>query len=203
MSLPVLEPHSERIYYIAIGMIPGIGYSNAKQLISYCGGPENVFKTSKQKLLKIPGLGPNTVMSILNSNKQSIIHKAQIEWEQCIANNIQVITYNDNAYPKRLLHCKDAPYLIYVKGEADLNNQRMISIVGTRKITQYGKSIVKQIVNQLEGYGISVVSGLAYGVDGHTHRNCLEVNIPTIGVLAHGLDIIYPFNSSKNGTKNA
>jgi len=182
----------EKIYAIALGLIPGIGSINARQLISYCGGAKAVFQKKVTHLEKVPGIGAY-VINVLKSNAiVSYLKDAEAEYNFCKKHQIQVLCYYDTEFPKRLHHCKDAPYLIYKKGNADLNAAKIVSIVGTRKATIYGQTITDGIVESLAPYGVVVVSGLAYGIDGIAHKKALEVQLPTVGVLAHGLDQIYP-----------
>ena len=182
----------EKIHYIALGQIQGIGTANAKQLISYCGGVEAIFKSKKQHLLKIPGVGPYIVNAILTVNQAEIIARAEKEIQFCEQKDVDIVSFNDSRYPTRLHQCKDAPYLLYVLGDADLNPKRIISLVGTRKATNYGHQMVKSIIEELASKQVSIVSGLAYGIDSFAHKYALEEKLPTIGVLAHGLDTIYP-----------
>lgn len=105
---------------------------------------------------------------------------------------VEALFYTDDNYPKRLKHCFDAPVLLCYKGTADLNHSRIISVVGTRKATEYGKELCKQLAVTLGDYDVVIVSGLAYGIDIAAHKESLYQNIPTIGILAHGLDRVYP-----------
>lgn len=187
-----MNHQEEKIYSIALGLIPGVGNILAKQLISYCGGAENVFKQKKSHLLKVPGIGEPIVKALKGDDISTILNKAEEEFKFCEKNNNQIICYHEANFPKRLHHCKDAPYLIYQKGTADVNTSKIVNIVGTRKATPYGKAITEKIVADLAAYDVTIVSGLAYGIDAEAHRKALEYNLPTIGVLAHGLDQIYP-----------
>ena len=98
----------------------------------------------------------------------------------------------DTEYAQRLLNCYDSPVLLYYQGEADLNASRIIAIVGTRKNSDYGKRLTENIVEELATQNVLIISGLAFGVDALAHKNALKHDIPTVGVLAHGLDKIYP-----------
>lgn len=103
-----------------------------------------------------------------------------------------MLFYTDELYPKRLKSCEDAPILIYSKGNADFNVPKVISIVGTRNATEYGKQLCYQLIEELQQYNVLVISGLALGIDVAAHRECLKFNIPTVGVLGHGFDTMYP-----------
>ena len=177
------------IYKIAVTKIPSIGAVLAKQLISYCGGPEEVFKAKTRNLLKIPGIGPQLASMISRQNPEEL---ADGEVEFLEKHKIQALYYLDKGYPHRLKHFPDCPVLLYYKGNTDLNHRRIVSIVGTRKPTPRGKALCKEIVEGLKAYDVIVVSGLAYGIDISTHHHCLMNDLPTVGVLGHGLKRIYP-----------
>jgi len=178
------------LYQIAVNLISGIGPVHTKNLVSYCGGAEEVFKMPKSKLLKIPGMGKKTVSLIVAND--AILKRAEEEISFIEKNNIKALFYTDKAYPQRLKQCDDGPAMVYLKGNADLNAQRMIAIVGTRRVTDYGKQICSKLVKGLTKYNTTIVSGLAYGVDYNAHKHSVDNNITNIGVLGHGLDRIYP-----------
>lgn len=177
------------IYYIAINTLEGIGAVQAKQLIAYCGSAEAVFKQKKSQLLKIPGIGPKTAESII---KGTCFKQAEDEITFVEKNNIEAIPYTANNYPKRLTHCSDNPVLLYKKGNANLNYQKTISIVGTRKATKYGKDFIIQLCEELKNQHIQIISGLALGIDGQAHKSALDNGLNTVAVLGHALNTIYP-----------
>jgi DNA processing protein len=176
-------------YKIGINLIPGISDLNGKKLIAYCGGAEAVFKEKKSNLLKIPGMGEATVSKILNSG---VLQRAEQELKFLDKNKIKTYYFLDDNYPERLKHCIDGPILLYYKGNANLNESRVISVVGTRKASNYGRMLCKSIIEGLKDLGILVVSGLAYGIDTYAHKEALSNRLNTVAVLAHGLDRIYP-----------
>jgi DNA processing protein len=184
-----LREMTDNFYYIALSMINGIGTVTAKTLISYCGGVADVFAKSKPQLEKIAGIGPKTAESIANHN---VFEKAEKEMEFIEKYGINIIPYTHQNYPKRLHHCTDAPLLLYQKGETDLNKKKVISIVGTRKATHYGKSFVQQLLEELKGTEILIVSGMALGIDGQAHKSAVDNQLNTVGVLGHSLNMIYP-----------
>jgi DNA processing protein len=177
------------IYDIAVGLIPGIGNALTRQLVSYCGSSENIFKQPKGKLKKIPGIGEVLAETIIHQN---ILKEAENELKLAEKTNTQILFYTDKNYPERLKHINDAPTLLYYKGNADLNSKKVIGIVGTRQATDYGKEIVQKILHELISYNVLVISGLAYGIDIMAHKAALANNQPTVGVMASGIDIIYP-----------
>lgn len=178
-------------YQIALSLIPKIGHITAKKLIAYVGNIEGIFTESKKNLTKIPGIGHILAESIINSN---VLPKAEEEIEFIIKNNISVFFYTDKNYPERLKHCDDAPLLIYTKGNSNMNNRKVLSIVGTRKATPEGIAFCNKFIKDLaqRGHDPVIVSGLAYGIDAAAHKAALENNLKTFAVLGHGFDIIYP-----------
>lgn len=175
---------------IALTFIPGVGSVTARNLISYFGTAENVFSAkNRQKLMSVPGVGPKTAECIL---KKDFFKEAEKELGFVERYKIETLFFTSEKYPKRLRNCYDAPLMLYFKGKADLNASRIVSIVGTRNATDYGKSITQELVEGLKQHDVLVVSGLAYGIDGIAHKACLKHHIPTVGVVGHGLDRIYP-----------
>jgi len=178
-------------YKIALSMLPGIGGVLARNLLAYTGTLEEVFKAQVHTLKKIPGIGDANAQRI---KKSDALVKAEKEIEFMEKNSIKASFYTDVDFPRRLKNCVDAPVIIYTKGEMNLDEQRVISIVGTRNATEYGKQVIDELVKSFSerGYKILIVSGLAYGIDIHAHRAALKYELPTVGVVAHGLDLLYP-----------
>ena len=177
------------LYEIGLTLLPGIGVASARKLIAYFGSAENVFRADKSALMQIQGMKEDIANQLLN---RSILKDAATEIKFINRYKIQTCFYRDSNYPFRLKACEDAPIIIYYKGVTDLNASRIVSIVGTRKASAYGKSVCRQLIQELIDYEVVVVSGLAYGIDISAHKAALEFGIPTVGVLAHGLDTIYP-----------
>ena len=180
---------SELLYKIAITKIPKVGAVVARNLISYCGGVKAVFEAKKKDLVAIPGIGPQIAQSIVN---QKVLREAEEELKFIEKHNIKLLFYLDRDYPTRLKHYNDSPILLFYKGNTQLNHNRIVSIVGTRKPSIHGITLCEDLVEGLKPYGVVVVSGLAYGIDVTAHRKCLKLGIETIGVVAHGLSMIYP-----------
>lgn len=185
---------------IAISLIPGIGAVTARNLIAYVGSVEGVFQEKEKNLLKIPGIGEVNAQRIV---RQNVLERAKREVDFILKNRIKTFFYLDENYPTRLKNCSDAPIILYFKGNANLNGQRIISVVGTRNATNYGKELCDELIRTFSerSYPVLVVSGLAYGIDIHAHKACLKYNIPTVGVFAHGLDNIYPALHAPIATK--
>ncbi len=177
------------LYKIAITKIPLVGAVTAKNLISYCGGVRAVFEARKKELLKVPGVGEQTAHHILT---QDVLNQAEKEIDFIENNGIKPLFYLDKGYPNRLKSYRDCPVLLFHKGNADLNKDRIIGIVGTRKPSPQGISNCEEFIEGLTKYNPIILSGLAFGIDITAHRKSLEVGLETIGVLGHGLGRIYP-----------
>ena len=176
-------------YRIALTLVPGIGSVVAKNLVSYCGSVETVFRRKKYQLEKIPGIGTERAEAILNQN---VFARAEEEVLFIRKHKIKTFFYLDTDYPARLKNCDDSPVLLFLKGDVDLNAPRIIALVGTRNATGYGKQVTEMLTEGFSKYHATVVSGLAYGIDIIAHKEALKNKLPTVGVLAHGLDRIYP-----------
>jgi len=169
---------SEEIYYtIALTRMTGFNQATALQLYKELGGGKAVYEQR-------PNLG----------NWDEALHRAAAEMEFIEKNGIQALTIQDDNYPQRLKECPDAPIILFYKGTADLNKRRIINIVGTRHCTTYGQDMVRRLISDLRKLcpDVLIVSGLAYGIDICAHQHALKEGFETVGVLAHGLDQIYP-----------
>lgn len=178
-----------RLSLLALHFITGIGDYTIRQLVSYCGSAEKVFKTPKGKLLNIPGIGQVTADSI---SKGQPFKQAEKECLKAEKEDVQLIFYTDKNYPSRLKQINDAPSLLYCKGDIDFENPKTVGIVGTRKATDYGKQCIEELLTGLVPHHVLVISGLAYGIDIQAHKQSLKNNLPTIAVLGSGIDVIYP-----------
>lgn len=182
------------LYEVALSLVEGVGAVTARNLLSYCGSAEAVFNTSESKLLKIPQIGSHLAKAIFQKNTL-----AEAEKEIALAQKyqIKILSFTNPDYPKRLKRLADAPIILYYRGEADINANKSIAIVGTRQASEYGKNVTEELVKQLQKHQLLIVSGLAYGIDIMAHRACLRHQISTIGVMASGLDVIYPATHKK------
>ena len=178
-----------RLAQLALHFIPRIGNQTVKQLISYAGSAHNVFELPKGKLLKIPGIGTATVNSILNHRP---FERAEQELKKAETSGTQLLLYTDKAFPQKLKHINNAPSLLYYSGNTDLNASKIVAIVGTRNATNYGRDFTERLVEDLVAHDALIVSGLAYGIDIQAHKTALKCGLATVGVMASGLDIIYP-----------
>lgn len=181
---------------LALWAIPGIGSMNAKRLISYAGSIEQLFKMKTSELQRIAGIGEHLAEAITKENYYAKADEA-IEFAQKF--NIEILTKQSANYPEKLKICDDSPMILFMKGQPVTNNRKHIAIVGTRNATPRGQSFCKEIIEQMKNRypDICIVSGLAYGIDIAAHRASLDLDVATIGVLAHGLDTIYPASHKK------
>ncbi|HWR32603.1 MAG TPA: DNA-processing protein DprA [Chitinophagaceae bacterium] len=180
------------LYQMALTLIPNIGPVQAKILLQHCNA-EEIFHAKKAYLEKIEGIGPIRAASITAFKDFS---KAEEEIKFIEKYKIRTLFLTDNDYPQRLLNCYDSPTLLYYKGEADLNSSKIIAIIGTRSHTDYAKQVTEKLVKELAEQNVTIISGLAFGVDAIAHKAAMKNNLPTVGVLAHGLDQIYPYEHS-------
>ncbi len=176
---------------IALGLIPGIGDINARKLVSYFGSVEAVFQESYNNLIRIKGIGSGLAKYI---SDRSYLEVAEREAEYVTRNNIRTFFYLDNDYPFRLRQCDDSPVVFFFKGTCDLDAAKTLGVVGTRSATIRGKELCDKIIGGLAaGHPeLIIISGLAYGIDVAAHKAALSNNLPTIGVLGHGLKTMYP-----------
>ena len=176
-------------YTLALQRVPNLGDSSAKKLLQFVGSAEGVFKEKRANLLKIDGIG---ALKLKDLRASRILIDAERELEYIDANAISYSFFKDDSYPERLKHCLDGPLLIFYKGNVDLENRRVISVVGTRNITTYGRDFCIKLIEELSPTNPIIVSGFAYGVDITAHKAAIDNGLQTIGCLAHGLNQIYP-----------
>ncbi|MFC2176224.1 DNA-processing protein DprA [Bacteroidota bacterium] len=176
-------------YLIALNKVPGVGDVVAKKLVAYCGSVQAIFSQNKSMLQKIPGIGKVLAESVYSG---AALDAAEKEIANTQKLGIRVLNYLEPDYPHRLKNCVDAPIILYTKGNGDLNPQRSVCIVGTRNATVHGKALTEKIVEELTDANVTVISGLAYGIDIAAHKAALKFGLPTIAGLAHGLDRVYP-----------
>ena len=185
-------------HLLALQSVEGVGDIMAKKLITHCGSAEAIFKSKTSQIAAIDGVG-----SILLNNlkSKSIFEKAEQELYFIQSNDIKPLYFQDENYPDRLKHCIDGPVLLFTSGNIDLKNKKIISIVGTRQITSYGMEFCRKLIEDLAPLDPIIVSGFAYGVDIFAHQLAMENNLQTIGVVAHGLNQIYPKTHKKYVSK--
>lgn len=183
--------NKEILSLIALQHIPGIGSITAKRLIESIGSATQIFELRTELPSLIPNVQPSLVKAL---DCPSAHRRAEQELSFIDKHHITCLGYNDEAYPSRLRECDDAPILLFYRGNTNLNPHRIVSIVGTRKCTDYGRDLCERFVRDLAAQlpDVLIISGLAYGIDVCAHRAAIKYGLPTVGVLAHGLDRIYP-----------
>ncbi len=181
--------HSDLLYRVALSYIPNIGDVHTKALVNIYGEASSIFKAKKKDLEQIEGIGSIRASAITSFDNFSAAEK---EISFIDKYKILPLFITDDHYPKRLLNCFDSPIMLYYRGNADLNSSKIIGIVGTRTNDDYGKSICEKMIAGLAAQDVLIVSGLAFGIDSIAHKSALKNNLKTVGVLAHGLDRIYP-----------
>ncbi len=178
------------IYQLALTFVPGIGSKTGRALLEHFGSPSSIFKAPLKDIKHVIGISEINVKAFKDAE---IMQKAEEEVKFVTKHNIATLFCNQESYPQRLNNCADAPLLLYYKGTANLNMDKIVAIVGTRKNTDYGLKLCEDLIQGLQSQeNILVVSGLASGIDSIAHRKSLASAVPTVGVLAHGLDRIYP-----------
>jgi len=177
------------IALLTLQNVPNLGDGSIKKLIQIIGSAEGVLKEKKSNLLKIEGIGAAKIASIHNSLH---VHAAEKEILFADKNNIQITPYTDSLYPSRLTQCLDGPIVLFSSGNIQIQNQPIISIVGTRKITRYGTQFCEELIESLIPFNPIIISGFAYGVDITAHKAAIKNNLQTIACLGHGLNQIYP-----------
>lgn len=185
---------TELIYTLALLRTPSLGDISIKKLLGKIGSAEAVFKEKKSNLSKIDGIG---LLRLKNLNPKIQLEEAEEELRFIEDRNIECYYFQDKNYPEKLKHCIDGPILLFGRGNIDLGNKKIISIVGTRKITIYGKVFCRELIEELSPLNPVIVSGLAYGVDICAHKTAIKNGLQTIACLAHGLNQIYPRDHSK------
>jgi DNA processing protein len=179
----------ELLYTLALQRAKGIGDVNAKKLIKHCGSAKNVFRETRNSLLKIEGIGLYLAREISNSKN---LVSAEKEIKKIEEHHIKIHYYFDKEYPENLRNCTDAPVLLFQDGDFNVDNSKIISIVGTRNMTSYGKDFCEGFIEELSVYNPVIVSGFAYGVDICAHKAAIKNNLQTVGVFAHGFGHLYP-----------
>ncbi len=181
---------NELIYRIGLTLIPGVGDVLGKKLVTICGSAGAVFREPRRHLKKMTRVGELLAQAVGNKD---ILLQAEKEIAFIDRYHISPLYFLDPGYPQRLRHCFDGPVMLFYKGNCDLNATRVLGIVGTRNATDYGKTVTRDLVSGLVSQQVLIVSGLAYGIDSHAHRYALDFGLNTVGVLGHGLDMVYPW----------
>ncbi|GER58709.1 DNA processing protein DprA [Patiriisocius marinus] len=180
---------SELRYMLALQRVPNLGDTSAKKILHHVGSAEGIFKEKSSTLLKIDGIGANKIKDL---QAPHLLTEAEAEIRFMEENDISYSYFKDNNYPEKLKHCLDGPILFFHAGNIDLVNKKIISIVGTRKITTYGNVFCEKLIEELAPINPVIVSGFAYGIDICAHKAAISNGLQNIACLAHGLNQIYP-----------
>jgi DNA processing protein len=180
----------EKLSLLALSFVPGIGCKTGRTLLQHYKQAEAVFKAPLKEIKAIGGLSEEDCKKIRD---KQYFKKAEEELAYTDRNQISILPFNHELYPQRLNNCNDAPLLLFYKGAANLNVKKTVAIVGTRKHTDYGMKLCEELIDGLVVYDdLLVVSGLAWGIDAIAHKLCVAGGLPTVGVLGHGMDRMYP-----------
>lgn len=190
----------ELLCRMALPLLPGIGLVGARHLIQAAGSATMLFEHARELPALLPGVTPKVATAFQHTE---VFRLCEAELSFAQKHQIQCLTEDDEAYPSRLRECPDAPLVLFYKGSANLNSRHILSIVGTRNATDYGKGLCQRFMQELSTLipDVLIVSGLAYGIDIHAHREALTHGFDTVGVLAHGLDRIYPAVHRRTATE--
>ncbi len=188
----------EQFYQLALCFADQIGPVVSRTLVEHCGSARSVFKEKQHLLRRIPRVGGIRLQGL---KSKSTLLRAEREMDFILKEGIGMLFFQDEAYPRRLLHCADAPVLLFQKGVADLNPAHALAVVGTRNQSNYGKRATEQLVKDCSIHTPLIVSGLALGVDTTAHEAALRFHCETVAVLGHGLDRLYPYQNKKLAEK--
>lgn len=178
-----------RKYWVGLSLIFGIGPIRIKRLLEYFRSPDQIWKAPKKELLRVASVGPKIADSIIKTRKEIDLDAFL---QRCHEEEIDILTLEDRQYPHKLKEIYDPPPVLYYRGSLVENDRQGIAVVGSRKMTSYGARVVKRIVPELVSAGLTIISGLALGIDGLAHQVALEAGGRTLAVLGSGVDQIYP-----------
>jgi len=189
------DRNEDLFYQIALTFIPGVGGSIGRALLAHFGTAKDIFKAPVKELVRINGITDKKAKAFKDPE---LFSKAEKELAFVASNNIHILLTGNEGYPSRLDNCSDAPLLLYYSGSANLNAKKIVSIVGTRKYTDYGMRLCEDLVEGLQSQeDILIISGLALGIDAIAHKKAVSLGIPTVGVMGNGLDTVYPASNKK------
>ena len=189
------------LHEVALTLFPGIGPQLTRQLMSYGGSAKNVLHLPPGKLRKIPGVGPATVAVLTGAERTTALRQAEESVKKAAQEGVRLLFYTSQQFPRRLKQLPDAPELLYYQGTADLNHPKTVALVGTRQATDYGREQTGRLVQGIASHRPLIISGLAYGIDIAAHRAALQEGLETVGVMATGLDVVYPPAHRKTAEK--
>ncbi|MBT2557582.1 DNA-processing protein DprA [Hymenobacter sp. ISL-91] len=189
------------LHEVALTLFPNVGPQLTRQLMSYAGSARNALHLPSGKLLRIPGVGPATAGILTGKSRTEALNQAEAALRRAEKEGVQLLFYTSKAFPARLKLVPDAPALLYYQGTADLNYPKTLALVGTRQATDYGREQTERLIKGVAAHRPLIVSGLAYGIDIAAHRAALQEGLETVGVMATGLDVLYPAVHRKTAEK--
>jgi len=202
MTYPLMPSPSDDLYHeLALTLLPGIGPQLTRQLMSYGSSAKNVLLLPPGKLRRIPGVGDATIKILTGPARGQALALAEASLRKAEKEGVEILFYTSKKFPSRLKLIPDAPVLLYYQGTADLNAPKILSLVGTRQATEYGREQTERLIKGVRPHQPLIISGLAYGIDIMAHRAALQEGLATVGVMATGLDIIYPAVHRKTAEK--
>lgn len=187
----------EPIYTLALTYVSKLGPVNQKKILKHLN-PETIWSLSEKDLKEIFKERKDIISQFLSLK---CLEKAEKEIEFCKRNDIEILLHSSGNYPEKLKNCTDSPLVLFKKGSHDFNKKLHIGIVGTRKMTPYGKRFIENLLEEISTQQMVIVSGLAYGCDIEAHRLSIENQIPNVAVLAHGLNRISPAAHKKEASE--
>lgn len=199
--MPTSSPSDDLYHELALTLLPGIGPQLTRQLMSYGSSAKNVLLLPPGKLRRIPGVGEATVNILTGPERGKALAQAEASLRKAEKEGVDILFYTSKKFPSRLKLLPDAPVLLYYQGTADLNAPKTLALVGTRQATEYGREQTERLLKGVLPHQPLIISGLAYGIDIMAHRAALQEGLATVGVMATGLDIIYPATHRKTAEK--
>ena len=199
--MPLTSPTDDLYHELALTLLPGIGPQLTRQLMSYGSSAKNVLLLPPGKLRRIPGVGDATVKILTGPERGKALAQAEASLRKAEKEGVEILFYTSKKFPSRLKLIPDAPVLLYYQGTADLNAPKTLALVGTRQATEYGREQTERLIKGVLPHQPLIISGLAYGIDIMAHRAALQEGLATVGVMATGLDIIYPAVHRKTAEK--
>jgi DNA processing protein len=182
-------------YQVALTFVPEVGAKTGRQLYEHFETAEDIFKASLKELKAVSGFNEERVKAFRDPE---VFRKTEEEFALAEKHGISILSYKAGNYPTRLAQCIDSPLILYYRGNANLDAKKIVAIVGTRKSTDYGQRLVDELIEGLRSQeDILIISGLAAGIDTIAHKKSVDLNVPTVGVLGHGLDRMYPVANKK------
>lgn len=189
-----MSDFDQKKYWVALNMVPGVGAVTFRKLLNAIGSPEQVFAAAPAQLKAIPGISEKVVQHITQFNVSDLVQK---EFEAITRRQVSLLTWDDVSYPQALKTIFDPPPVLYLRGNPLQPHDIMVAVVGSRKATTYGRTTAEKLCSELALKGVTIVSGMARGIDSAAHKGALKAGGKTIAVLGCGVDVVYPPENEK------